>query len=298
MTKKISLLLILALTFCLSVRSWAYEAAVLMSADIKPYNDALDGFRETCDCSVRTFTVNSMDKSSITDEISALHPDVVLAVGMDALAQVRTIGDLPVVYVMVPGPFYPGSAKSNISGVSMNISPSNYLDAMIKLFPSAKRIGLIYNPGESGSYVKEAMKAANVRHIRLIAKEAGTPDAVPALTNSLKNKIDIFWMLPDATLLNSATLDYMLLFSFENKIPVFSFSKKYVDMGAAAALTVDPFHMGEQAGEIAKKLMTAGVSRQIKVSADVSELIVNRKVIEKLGIKLDKKVKGWAKDVD
>ena len=67
-------------------------------------------------------------------------------------------------------------------------------------------------------------------------------------------------------------------------------------MGAAAAITVDPFRMGEQAGVIARKLQGESVSRQIRVDADVAGLIVNRKVMEKLGIKPDKKTANGAKD--
>ena len=296
MTKKISLLFILAVTFCFSGYSWAYDAVVLMSAGIKPYNEALEGFRSACGCNVQTLTANEMERSEITDEILRLRPDVVVAVGMDALEQVRAIKDLPVVYVMVPGSMSTNRDESNISGVSMNISPAKYFDAMTKLFPAAERVGLIYDPGSLDTYVKDAIRSAAARGIRLVVKKAGTPDVVPHLMDSLKDKIDIFWMLPEADLLNSAALDYMLLFSFENKIPIFSFSKNYVDMGAAAAITVEPFRMGEQAGVIARKLQGESVSRQIRVDADVAGLIVNRKVMEKLGIKLDKKTANGAKD--
>jgi ABC-type uncharacterized transport system substrate-binding protein len=297
MTNKISLLLILLLTLCLTEHSWAYEAAVLKSADIQPYNEALEGFRSSCDCSVKTLVANGMEKSTILEEIYRLHPDMVLAIGMGALAQVRTIRDLPVVYVMAPGPLSPAPESRNISGVSMNISPSKYLDAVTKLFPGARRIGLVYDPKSSEAYVEEAMRSAAARGIELVVKKTGTAVSVPSLMDSLKDKIDIFWMLPEAYLLNSATIDYMLLFSFENKVPIFTFSKKYVEMGAAAALTVDSSDMGAQAGAIAKKLQGATAAGQIRVDANVSGLVINRKVLEKLGTRFNEKIKV-AKDVD
>lgn len=292
----ISFLLILLIAPCFAGRSWAYEAVVLKSADIKPYNDALKGFQSSCGCSVRTLAVDATNGGSVSDEISRLHPDVVVAIGMDALARVSTVTDLPVIYVMVPGIPFVGQ-RANVSGVSMYISPSKYLDSMLKLFPRMKRVGLIYEPKSSEAYVKEAMRAAAARGIRLIAKKAGTADAVPSLMDGLKGQIDLFWMLPEAGLLNPATVDSMLLFSFEKKIPIFTFSKKYVDMGAVAALTVDPFGMGAQAGMIAKRLKE-GASGQIRVDADVSGLVVNRKVMEKLGIGLNAKTTGRGKNAD
>ena len=71
----------------------------------------------------------------------------------------------------------------------------------------------------------------------------------------MKGKIDIFWMLPDAEVITPETVDSILLFSFQNNVPVFSFSSKYVKMGALASLSVDPFALGAQTGElVAKKL--------------------------------------------
>lgn len=270
----------------------------MKSADIKPYNEALQGFESSCGCSVKTLDADGRGKGGLTEEIHRLHPDMVLAIGMDALSQLGAVEDLPLVYVMVPGPLFSGGRARNISGVSMYISPSKYLDAMTKLFPGAGRIGLVYDPKNSGQYVKEAMKAAAARGINLIARRAGTAAAVPSAMDSLKQKIDIFWMLPESSLLNSATIDYMLLFSFENKVPIFTFSEKYVEMGAAAALTVDSFDMGAQAGEISRKLNASGSSAGIRVDADVSRLVVNRKVLNKLGINMNARITRSVKNVD
>lgn len=299
MTKKISFLSVfLVLIFCLARPSWAFKTVVLMSSDIKPYEEALQGFRNSCDCNAITISANGRDSSSVLDEIRGQHPDLVLAIGVDALSMVENIRDLPVVYVMVTGPSSYVQGRDNISGVSMYVSPSSYLDAMTKLFPWAKRVGVIYDRGNSRAYVKEAARVAAARGIELITKEASAADAVPRLMDSMKGRIDIFWMLPEAALLNSATVDYMLLFSFGNKVPIFTFSERYIDMGAAAALTISPFHMGVQAGLIAMRLKTAGGPGRVLVDADASGVLINRKVIEKMGVPYNKKTEGWATDAD
>ncbi len=298
MTKKISFLLVLLIMLCPVEHSWAASAAVLKSAQIKPYNEALEGFRSSCDCSIITLGEGGTDKDRVAGEIKRLHPDMVLAIGMGALSQVRTIRDLPVVYVMVPHPLSRSPEGDNISGVSMYISPSNYLDSMIKLFPGATRVGLVYDPRDSDAYVKEAMRIARARGIDLVAEKADTSEAVPHLIDDLKEKIDLLWMLPETNLLNSATVDYMLLFSFENKVPIVTFSKKYVEMGAAAALTVSPYDMGGQAGAISKKLGGDKSAGRIRVDANVSGLVINRKVLKKLGIRTNEKMTERAEDVN
>jgi ABC-type uncharacterized transport system substrate-binding protein len=298
MTKKIAFLLALLIMLCPVEHSWASNAAVLKSAEIKPYNEALEGFRSSCDCSIITLGAGGMEKGQVAGEIKRLHPDMVLAIGMGAFSQVRTIRDLPVIYVMVPHPLSRGPEGDNISGVSMHISPSKYLDSMTKLFPWAKRVGLVYDPKDSDAYVKEAMSIASAGGIDLVAEKADTAAAVPHLIDGLKGRIDVLWMLPETALLNSATVDYMLLFSFENKVPIFTFSKKYVEMGAAAALTVNPYDMGAQAGAISKKLEAEKRAGRIRVDANFSGLVINRRVLEKLGIRTNEKIKERAEYVN
>ena len=63
-------------------------------------------------------------------------------------------------------------------------------------------------------------------------------------------------MVPDVTVITPETIDAMLLFSFRNRIPIFTFSDKYVEMGAMAAITVEPRDLGAQIGEILRKAMS------------------------------------------
>ena len=56
----------------------------------------------------------------------------------------------------------------------------------------------------------------------------------------MQGKIDILWMLPDATVVTDETVELLLRFSFQHDVPMFSFSKKYVEVGAVASLDVDP----------------------------------------------------------
>ena len=74
----------------------------------------------------------------------------------------------------------------------------------------------------------------------------------------MKGKIDVFWMLPDLTVITPETIEFMLLFSLENKIPVFAFSEKYVELGAFMSIGVDAFDIGIQAGEMAEKILSGG----------------------------------------
>ncbi len=296
-----SLVLLVFLAFLLpAVSSQAFEVIALKSADIKPYDDALDGFRSSCGCSVKEVDLSDVRARSGAQGIFGFDPDAAFAVGLDALDRLRGVSDIPVIYAMVPPSQSPGASRKNVSGVSMYISPEKFIGAMRDIFPNARRIGIIYDPRYSENFVAEATRAAQANGIDLVLRKAGRPIEVPPLIDAMKEKIDVFWMLPDMTVVTPETVKYLLLFSFQNKVPVFTFSKKYVELGALAALEIVPYDMGVQAGEIARKLAGEKNARggQVRLEARKTILVVNRKVARKIGMRISEEQLRRAQNVD
>lgn len=280
-------LLAAALFVCLLLSplpALAEHVIVIKDADIKPYRDALAGFKGACGCEVTE--VGLSDVEDLLDTAATTHPDAVFALGTKALRKASAIRSLPVIYAMVVPTEAAALAADNVSGVSMDLSPETYLTTMTALFPDVKRIGVIYNPKYTGPYVEEALGVARARGVRLVAKAIHDPREAPGLLETLRGELDVLWMLPDPTLANSETVDYLMLFSFQNNMPVFSFSKKYVERGAVAALTLDPFEAGVQAAEIAQVMLKGG-KHPVSVYAKNPRLSVNRKVASKIGVELN-----------
>jgi putative ABC transport system substrate-binding protein len=300
MTRKTGILAALVSLFllCLSVSAQAYDVAVITSAEIMPYNHALEGFRRVCPrCDVREIVLSREGPRNVIAKIREIRPDLVLSIGIDAYEQVKNIKDLPVVYAMIPNTPPEGEKRKNVSGVSMFVSPAKYLEVMLEVFPSARRIGLIYDPKNSGAFVQEALQTAKKSGIELVLRQAEKPGSVPLLIDSLRDKIDVFWMLPDATVINPETVRYMLLFSFQNRIPIFTFSKKYVEMGALAGLNVMPSDLGRQAGEIALRILSGDDPvLPIRQDARKTRLVLNRKVAGKLSLRIPDRVLREAED--
>lgn len=281
-----TLLILVTILFllCISAKAYAYEVVAVKSANIKPYNDVLEGFKGACKCEVKELNL-AEDKNITSEKISRLSPDAILAIGTDAFKKVKSIKDIPVIYAMIMPSEAHTALQENTSGVILDISPEAYINTIVKIFPKIERIGLIYDPQHTGICVKEITESANKQGITIISKIARNPSDVPHLIDGMKGKIDLFLMLPDPTVINSVTIKYMLLFSFQNRVPVFSFSQKYVEMGAVAAFNIDPFDMGFQAGVIARKL-PEGPKYPIRVYAKKVLLIINTKIAIKLGINI------------
>ncbi len=278
--------------------SGAGEIVVIKSADIQPYNDALEGFRSSFADDVTEIVLSETEPAEAFRRVHDARADAVFAIGMDALNLARSVVDIPVIYAMVPHHPPLSSGPKPISGVSMYIPPDRYIEAMLDVFYGAKRIGVIYDPRNSEAYMKEALQSAQGRGVELVLRKASRPSDIPALVDSLKDKIDVFWMLPDTTVINPETVKYLLLFSFQNKVPIFTFSKKYVEMGSTAGLYTAPFDIGVQAGEIARKLVTEKNPKTIRTDARRTVLAVNRKIIKKFGIRVRDDILNRAENVD
>jgi putative ABC transport system substrate-binding protein len=296
--KKAAVLHIILLLLLPVVSSQANDVIVLKSANIKPYDEALEGFRSSCGCNVLEVNSGQIGAGNIPMKRGEFNADMVFAIGMDALSRAQTVTDLPVIYAMVLPSQFPGQIRKNVSGVSMDIPPAKLLGSIREILPDARRVGIIYNPRHSDSFIREALNAAQQYGIRLVLKEVHRPSEVPSLIDAMRGEIDVFWMLPDVTVITPETVKYLLLFSFRNEVPVFSFSGKYVQMGAMAALNIVPFDIGVQAGEMAKKLSNGHNNRMpMRMDARKTELSVNRTVAQKMGIRISDDVLRRADNV-
>ncbi len=276
--------MILALRlFVAPIPALASDVLIIKDSNIKPYQDAIQGFVKTCGCSARVMDLT--DPGAIEKAVKA-RPAAVVAIGTQTLRKIKAIKNVPIIYAMVMPSEAAEYTGSNVSGISMNIDPENYLDMMTRLFPHATRIGVLFDPEHTGPFVQEASVAAHARGVTLVLKKVHDSLDVPALLADLQGKIDILWMLPDATLVNPDTVSYFMLFSFQNKVPIFSFSEKIVEMGAIAALMIDPEDMGAQAGDMAKTIIQGG-RVATRAYARSSHLAVNMKVGAKIGLNLN-----------
>jgi len=165
------------------------------------------------------------------------------------------------------------------------------LFALLEALPDIKTIGLLYDPDRTGPLAEKAREAARKTGIKLIAKEVHSSKRVPSLIKDMEEKIDVFWMLPDLTVITPETVEFLLLISLENKIPILTFSEKYVELGALMSIGIDAFDIGCQAGEMAKEILSGRDVTNIQpVDARKAVISINLKIARKLGISIDKKI--------
>lgn len=280
---------LLFLIFCHELAEAGQEIIAVQSVRVAPYEEAIKGFESTCDANIKRFIISESEETDVVRKINKLRPDLVLAIGMEALLRVKRIKHTPIVYLMVHK-LQSGLCEENITGISMNISQEQQLRTFLRVLPDFKRIGLLYDPDRTGHLVKKARAAAGKTGIRLIAKEIHNSREAPSLIMDMRGKIDAFWMLPDLTVIIPETVEFLLLFSIENKVPILTFSEKYAELGALMSLSIDPFDIGTQAGEMAKKILSGSDVKNVqRVDARQGVISINLKIARKLGITVDAK---------
>ena len=118
-----------------------------------------------------------------------------------AQAVVAATKEIPVVYSAVTDPVAAKLVKTwdasgtNVTGVS-DLSPlAKHLELIKKIAPNAKRVGVIYSPGEANSVaiieaLKKAMPAAG---LTLVEGAAARTVDVPSAAQSLVGKADVIY---------------------------------------------------------------------------------------------------------
>jgi putative ABC transport system substrate-binding protein len=173
----------------------------------------------------------------------------------------------------------------------MNLPPEKQLNELLAALPAVNDIGLLYDPDQTGVFVQGVREAAVKRGVNLTATAVRSSRDIPLHLNNMKGKVSIFWMLPDITVITPETVESILLFSLENKVPILTFSEKYLEAGAMLSIGIDPFDIGCQAGEMAQKIFSgSGVIGGQHVDARKALMSINLKIAGKLGINIDRKI--------
>jgi putative ABC transport system substrate-binding protein len=265
-----------------------WDVLVVQKYRAKPYADVVRGFESVSSGKVRELVLEETSGNDVLREIRRRDPDIILALGAEALYRVRKISTIPIIYCMVLNPAPLVANESNITGISMNIPPEKQLAILRKALPELRMIGMIYNPDKMGSFAEKARLAAQKMGIRLITAKSEQPRDFPRALADLPQGLDAYWMIPDNTFTSPETVEALILYSIRTKVPVFTFSEKYLRMGAFLSLELNTYDLGKQAGRMAEKIHSGIAIRDIpKTDAEQATATVNKAVAEKFGISPD-----------
>lgn len=266
----------------------------VQSIAVRPYDEALEGFKESLsevDIAVHRVFLSEVKAGDLENQFVTMKPHLVLAIGMDALSRVAHLKHIPIVYVMVLDPADTLFMGGQVTGVKMSVAPEKQLTVLREALPHTKTIGLLYDPQRSSRTVQRIETAGKQNGISVNARDVARAEQVPQAVMQMTGKIDVFWMLPDLTVISPETVEFLLLFAMESRTPLLTFSEKYAEQGALVTIASDPRDMGRQAGDLAAKILTGTHAGDIPAEdARKAVVTINLKVAQKMGITVGKEI--------
>lgn len=274
----------------------AAEIAILKSADVAYYNQAVQAFRETLPSNTTITEYNLAGNLArgreIATSLRAAPPALVLAVGLKAaLAAKLELVETPVVFCLVLNPESHGLPAPNMTGILMRVPPDAQLASIQTLAPRARRIGLLYDPGQTGALVAESERAARKLGLELITVPVESSSDVPGALRKVLPTIDLFWLLQDRTVITEDSMEFIVQATLEARVPMFGFSPTLVQQGALGALVVNAKDIGRQAGDLATAILKGGSpSRHPSQDPGRPQLALNLNSAEYFGLAPSKEV--------
>lgn len=284
--------------------------AVIKSRDIPPYAVALEGFNlalqeKEIKAGLIHYNLETKERQSITAEILAQRPQLVLTLGSEATQlALEEIKDIPIVFSMVLNPVASGfvnsldSSGNNLSGASLDISLAQQLQSLKEIVPRARRIGVLYDPQQTGDIIKEAARVAQEMKMELIPQAVSSEGEVPRALEELGIRTDCLWAVADSTVFSPQSAQFIILYTLRHRLPFMGISPPYVKAGALFALSCDYKDIGKQSGEIAVRILLGKTPSEIPITMPrKTYLSINLRTSSQIGLGIPADVISKAQEV-
>ena len=221
-------------------------------------------------------------------------PDAIVAIATpSAQAVVAATKSVPVVFSAVTDPvaakLVPSweASKGNVTGVSDLLALDKQIELIKQVVPNAKRVGMVYNPGEANSVVvvKQLQELLPKQGMTLVEASAPRSVDVSSAARSLVGKVDVIYTNTDNNVVSA--YEALVKVGQDAKLPLVASDTDSVKRGAIAALGINYRDLGEQTGRMVVRILKGEKPGDIKPETSSKlELYVNPGAAEKQGVKL------------
>lgn len=297
-----ALLLVFALVLHSTVAGTTTETILaITSLPAEPYQTAFARFK---DALRRTAFAGGIEEFPLQADgagedrllraIRARRPAVLMTLGSQATTAITSrIKDVPVVFCMVLNPVASGFVPNlerpggNVTGASLDVPLATQFEAIRAVVPAARRVGVLFDPAETGGVVLEAERVAREAGLTLVARAVRTPGEVPQALTVLGRQVDVLWAVADATVFFGGSTEHILRYTLSNGIPFMGLSPAFVQAGALMAMAVDYGAVGEQCGEQVLKVLAGHAPAVLPVTVpERVTLHLNLRTAESIGLKI------------
>ncbi|MEG2338904.1 MAG: ABC transporter substrate-binding protein [Clostridium sp.] len=244
---------------------------------------------------------DTIAKKFVSDKV-----DLIFSIATpSALAAQNSTKDIPVVFTAVTDPVADKLVASkdkpgaNITGTSDMAPIKDQLSTIKKIKPEAKKVGIIYNAGETNAVAqaKEAKKVCAELGYTLVEQTITSTNDAAQATDILASKVDVIYVPTDNMVVSAGAV--VAEKAAAKKVPVISAEGSVVEVGGLLSEGLDYFKLGYDAGLMAVEILN-GTKKPADIPVkyyNVNTLTVNKKTLEKIGMTLPKDLADKAKYV-
>ncbi|WP_262314935.1 ABC transporter substrate-binding protein [Lacticaseibacillus parakribbianus] len=165
----------------------------------------------------------------------------------------------------------------NATGVTDAVDVAGQIDFTHKLFPQAKRIGLLYNAAEENSVVQiaQAKKELKKLGLKAVVKTAATTNDVQQAAEALAKQADAIYIPTDNVA--AAAMPTIGKVSEAAKVPVVNADATMIKTGGVATQGINYEDLGRQAAKLAIKIIKGKKVKDLAVEAPAKTSLVTNK---------------------
>lgn len=232
--------------------------------------------------------------AQLADELIALKPDVLLAVGTPSVEELRRrTATIPIVFAVVTDPVSQGFVENlahpggNVTGFTDYDGPlaGKWLEMLTQVRPRVSRVFVVYNPATApfAPLMLRTIEEA-ARTLDVTIEPAPVSDAASIAALALRTDGG-FLILPDFfTMANRA---HLLTAINEARVPAVFWSRTFVDEGGLMSYSTDSAEQLRRAASYVDRILKGAQAADLPVQNPTKlELTVNLKTARALGVTL------------
>ncbi|WP_338308814.1 ABC transporter substrate-binding protein [Bradyrhizobium sp. TM233] len=241
----------------------------------------------------------------LADELIALNPDILLAVGTPSVEELRRrTTTIPIVFAVVTDPVSQGFVENlahpggNITGFTDYDGPlaGKWLEMLTQVTPKVSRVVVVYNPATAPFaplMLRTIEDAARTLHVTVEPAPVNDAASIAALASRRDGG---FLILPD--FFTMANRGQLLAAIAQARVPAVFWSRTFVGEGGLMSYSTDSAEQLRRAADYIDRILKGARPADLPVQNPTKfELAVNLKTAREFGVTLPPGLIALANDV-
>ena len=244
----------------------------------------------------------SIAQKFVTDKV-----DLIFAIttpSAQAAAKATQGTNIPVIFGAVTDPVSAGLVQNlerpggNVTGTSDVWPVEDQFNLLLRLVPTVKRVGIVYNAGESNAEynVKIAEEVCRKKGLKVVKVSIANTAEVQVATQSLAGRCDAIYAPADNTIISA--MDAVVGVAESRKIPLLVGDAPSIEKGGFGTIGNDYYDIGKVSAQLADRVLKGEKPSDVPVARATSyEYFFNLHSAKKMWITIPEELLKKAKKV-